>query len=118
MKVLNSNLHLQDLNNIFSQAPVNIRIIRAEDYIIDFANEYYLNVVGKNKDIIGKPLFEIFPELVIQGIKPIIDQVFETGTPYFGKEFPVDILKTMYQKNTILILLIRHYEKQMVLLPN
>ena len=93
MKVLNSNLHLQDLNNIFSQAPVNIRIIRAEDYIIDFANEYYLNVVGKNKDIIGKPLFEIFPELVIQGIKPIIDQVFETGTPYFGKEFPVDIFK-------------------------
>ena len=87
------DLPLQELNNIFSQAPVTIRIIRAENYIVEFANEYYLKIVGKSADIIGKPLFETFPELITQGIKPLIDKVFETGVPYFGKEFPVDIFK-------------------------
>lgn len=87
------DLHLQKLNNIFSQTPVTIRIIRVENYIVEFANEYYLKIVGKSKDIIGKPLFETFPELITQGIKSIIDKVFETGNPYFGKEFPVDIFK-------------------------
>ena len=93
MTVLDSKIHLQELNNIFAQAPVTIRIIRAENYIVEFANEYYLKIVGKSADIIGKPLFETFPELITQGIKSIIDTVFETGIPYFGKDFPVDIFK-------------------------
>ena len=93
MNVLGSKIHLQELNNIFEQAPVTIRIIRAENYIVEFANEYYLKIVGKSADIIGKPLFETFPELITQGIKPLIDNVFKTGIPYFGREFPVDIFK-------------------------
>ena len=93
MNVLGSKIHLQELNNIFEQAPVTIRIIRAENYIIEFANEHYLKIVGKSADIIGKPLFETFPELITQGIKPLIDNVFKTGIPYFGREFPVDIFK-------------------------
>ena len=51
------DLHLQKLNNIFSQTPVTIRIIRVENYIVEFANEYYLKIVGKSKDIIGKPFY-------------------------------------------------------------
>lgn len=95
------DLHLQKLNNIFSQAPVTIRIVRAESYIVEFAYEYCLKIVGKSTDIIGKPLFETFPELITQGIKSIIDKVFETNIPYFGKEFPVDIFKNNISK--------RHY---------
>lgn len=93
MNVLESNIYLEELNNVFSQAPVSIRIIRAEDYIVEFANDYYLDLVNKEADIIGKPLFEIFPELISQGLKTIIDNVFATGIPYVGKEFPLTTIK-------------------------
>ena len=98
MNVSESNLYLEKLNNVFSQAPVTIRIINAKDYVIEFANDYYLEIVGKDKAIIGKSLFETFPELITQGFKTIIDKVFETGVPYFGKEFPVDIIKNNVSK--------------------
>ena len=94
MNLLESNPYLEELNTIFSQAPVSIQIINAEDYIIDFANDSYLNLVDKKANIIGKPLFEIFPELISQGIKTIIDKVIKTGTPYVGKEFPLTIIKS------------------------
>ena len=93
MNVLASNTYLEDLNNVFSQAPMSIKIIRAKDYIVEYANKHYLNLVDKKVDIIGKPLFETFPELSPQGIKTIIDKVFETGESYIGKEFPLTIIR-------------------------
>ena len=93
MNISKSNTYSTELDNLFSQAPVTIRIIRARDYIVEFANEHYLDLVDKKTDIIGKSLFETFPELINQGLKTIIDQVFETGVPYIGKEFPLEIVK-------------------------
>ena len=93
MNISESKIYLEELNNIFSQAPMTVRIISAKDYIVEFANDYYLELVGKNADIIGKPLFETFPELISQGLKKIIDNVFATGIPYIGKEFPLLIIK-------------------------
>ena len=91
MDLSESNIHAQELTNLFSQAPVNIRIIRAKDYVVEFTNNYHSDPVGKKMDIVGKSLFEVFPELIHQGIKTIIDHVFETGVPYVGKEFPINI---------------------------
>lgn len=93
MNISESKKYLEELNNVFSQAPMTVRIISAKDYIVEFANDFYLDIVGKKSDIIGKSLFETFPELISQGIKEIIDNVFATGVPYIGKEFPLYIIK-------------------------
>ena len=66
MNISESKIYLEELNNIFSQAPMTVRIISAKDYIVEFANDYYLELVGKNADIIGKPLFETFPEVAFR----------------------------------------------------
>jgi PAS domain S-box-containing protein len=75
-----------NLDIIFAQAPVSIRIIARENYTIEYANDYYLHPVDKEKTIMGKPLFEVFPELISQGIKEIIDGVFATGKIFSGLE--------------------------------
>ena len=80
MKDSNKNNDLT--TNIFKQAPVAIVIFRGENFLIEFANEFYLQILGKSNHIIGKPLFESFPELKNQGLKEILDTVLQTGIPY------------------------------------
>jgi PAS domain S-box-containing protein len=68
--------------NIFKQAPVAIVIFRGAEFVIEFANDFYLQILGKSNNIIGKPLFESFPELKNQGLKEILDGIMKTGIPY------------------------------------
>jgi signal transduction histidine kinase/CheY-like chemotaxis protein len=67
--------------DILMQAPVAICIFRGDNYTLEFANDAYLHVLGRTRDIVGKPLFESFPELANQGIKALIDGVMESGLP-------------------------------------
>ncbi len=68
--------------NIFKQAPVAIVIFRGSNFLIEFANDFYLQILGKSNHIIGKPLFESFPELKNQGLKKILENILQTGIPY------------------------------------
>jgi PAS domain S-box-containing protein len=80
MKDSNKNNDLT--TNIFKQAPVAIVIFRGKDFVIEFANDFYLQILGKSDHIIGKPLFESFPELKNQGLKEILDGIMQTGIPF------------------------------------
>jgi PAS domain S-box-containing protein len=80
MKTLKYNNNLT--TNIFKQAPVAIVIFRGSQFLIEFANDFYLQILGKSEHIIGKPLFESFPELKDQGLKEILDGIMQTGIPY------------------------------------
>jgi PAS domain S-box-containing protein len=68
-----------DIYNAFMQSPVAIGILKGKDYRLEFANDFYLKILGKEKDIIGKPLLQSFPELKTQGISSFIDAVIESG---------------------------------------
>ena len=49
--------------NLLLQAPVAIMVLKGPDYVVELANASYLGTVEKNKDFIGRPLFESLPEL-------------------------------------------------------
>jgi PAS domain S-box-containing protein len=74
------------------QAPVGITIFRGgEDFIVEMANESYLELIGKKeKDIVGKPFFESVPE-VKAVVEPLLKKVLHTGVPYYGTEFEVQL---------------------------
>ena len=82
-----------DVYGIMMQSPVAMCIFRGNDYILEFANDFYLQVIGKEKNIVGKPLFESFPELKTQGIKGIIDEVMASGVPYTINEHEAHLIK-------------------------
>ena len=75
--------------NLIMQAPVAICIIRKEQYMVELANDAYLQLLQKGKEFINKPLFESMPELESQGFKKIIDDVLETGNPVSFNEMEV-----------------------------
>lgn len=69
-----------------------LAIFKGENYIIDVANHAIREVWGKGHDVIGKPLFELLPELKPQGIKELLDGVYNTGVPYHDKAAPVELV--------------------------
>lgn len=83
----------EHFRNLVTQAPVAICILKGVEYIVELANEYYLQLVDQQVGFIGKPLFESLPDWDTQGIKEILKSVMQTGTPYFGNELEIHIIK-------------------------
>ena len=68
-------------------------IFMGENHVIDIANKSIKEVWGKGEDVIGKPLLEILPELKDQGVKELLDHVYQTGESYHANEVPIKLIK-------------------------
>jgi len=71
--------------NIYSQAPSYMGILNGPNHVYELANELYLQLIDK-RDIIGKTVKEVLPELETQGIFEILDNVFKTGESFCANE--------------------------------
>jgi PAS domain S-box-containing protein len=79
--------------NVVRQAPLGITILRGSDYIVEMANETYLQLVGRTEEkFVGKQLFESLPE-VKDSVEELLYGVYSTGQPYHGYEFPIILHK-------------------------
>ncbi|HXH31798.1 MAG TPA: PAS domain-containing sensor histidine kinase [Bacteriovoracaceae bacterium] len=77
--------------NLFLQAPIAICMLEGPDHVYILENQAYFPLVG-NRNVVGKPIREALPELEGQGIYEILDHVYQTGEPYYGKELPVELI--------------------------
>jgi PAS domain S-box-containing protein len=73
------------LTDIFMRAPAFMATLRGPQHIFDLANPTYLQLVG-HRDIIGKSVAEALPEVVEQGYIQLLDQVYQTGEAFIGKD--------------------------------
>ena len=80
----------ENFDAIFSQAPAMICILRGPQHIFDRANENYMQIVG-NRDILGKSVREVLPELEGQGFYEMLDEVYSTGKAFIGNDIPVKL---------------------------
>ena len=79
--------------SIVKQAPLGIAIFRGPDFIVEMANEAYLQIVDRREsDFTGKPLFESLPE-VKETVAPLLTRVLTTGIPFNGTDFPVTLYR-------------------------
>jgi PAS domain S-box-containing protein len=86
---------LRESNNRFRsivrQAPVAMTILRGPHFMVEMANDAYLNLVNKaENDFVGKPLFESLPEAK-ESVASILDEVMRSGAPYHGLELAVPL---------------------------
>jgi PAS domain S-box-containing protein len=71
------------------QAPLGITILRGPEFIVELANENYLQLVDKTEEsFTGKPLFDSLPE-VREIVQPLLTQVMQSGEAFHASEFPV-----------------------------
>lgn len=101
-RLLEDNLEktIQDLrqtnhryHSLIHSSPQLIAILLGEDMIISVANEAIMETWGKGRDIYGKSLFEIMPEIVEQGFGMYLQQVYRTGIPFHANEMPVYLIR-------------------------
>ncbi|MBC7535340.1 MAG: PAS domain S-box protein, partial [Ferruginibacter sp.] len=81
-------------HNMIYSSPSLIAIFKGEDMIIDIANDAILESWGKGKDIIGKTLISVMPEIVEQGFEEMLLNVYKTGEPFHAIEMPVTLIKS------------------------
>ncbi|MFT3934012.1 MAG: PAS domain-containing protein [Chitinophagaceae bacterium] len=75
--------------NTVMQAPVGIVLLKGRDFIVEMANENYLQLVDKKEEgFIGRPLFDSLPE-VKDIVDPLLAGVLETGVPYYANALEV-----------------------------
>ncbi|WP_153800748.1 PAS domain-containing protein [Foetidibacter luteolus] len=81
----------EQFRGMIEQAPVGIAILSGPDFIVESANETYLQIVDKaEKGFVGEPLFAGLPE-VKESIEHLLRNVYNTGQSYQGMEFEVTL---------------------------
>ncbi|WP_202552441.1 sensor histidine kinase [Ginsengibacter hankyongi] len=89
-KVLEKAVELerQRFLDLYAQAPSCMGVIKGPTYVYELANPLYLQLIDK-KDIIGKTVKEVLPELESQGIFELLDGVYNTGETFSASEMLV-----------------------------
>lgn len=71
----------RQFRNMVMQSPVAITILRGDNFIIETANKVMLEkILGCNKEeVLGKPMFTIFPELADEEFLSLLEAVYKNG---------------------------------------
>lgn len=87
-KVRKNEVHLKE---VIDQAPIGITIFNGPNFIVESANEVYLQLVDRTEEsFVGRSLFESLPE-VENAVRPLLEKVWSTGIAYNGYEFEVPL---------------------------
>lgn len=81
------------LNQIFSESPSFMSFVRGPDFVFERVNDEYLKLVSR-RDILGKRVVDVFPEVEAQGFIKLLKQVYETKKPFVGSEVPLILENT------------------------
>ncbi|MES1214565.1 MAG: PAS domain S-box protein [Bacteroidota bacterium] len=75
------------------QSPIPMTIFRGNDFVIEIANtEMIRNIWSREeKDVIGKKVLDVFPELKTQKYPELLKNVLETGKTLREKESVADV---------------------------
>ena len=78
------------LLDFYNLSPACLAILKGPNHIHELTNCLYLKFLNK-KDILGKSILEVLPEMEKQGIIQLLDDVYRTGIPYIAKEMLIQI---------------------------
>ncbi|WMJ71866.1 PAS domain S-box protein [Cytophagaceae bacterium ABcell3] len=91
------------------KSPFAMGKLTGADYIIEIANPPFYDIWDKEaSEVIGKPLFIAFPQLIKQGYKEIMDDVIQSGVPFIGKEMPIEVSDIGKNKKVIYFDMVYH----------
>ncbi|PZX60262.1 hypothetical protein LV84_00534 [Algoriphagus ratkowskyi] len=79
---------------LLQQAPASIATFKGPNYVTDVVNENVLKLWGrKAEEVVNKPILEALPELKNQGIKQLLDDVYNTGNRFSASELPMQFIR-------------------------
>jgi PAS domain S-box-containing protein len=79
------------ITSLLMQAPAAIAVMRGPDYVFDFVNPLYEQMVDRTADeLLGQPGRIVLPQVTDGRMWPVLDRVYETGQPFSEREVAVD----------------------------
>ncbi len=97
---------LQNVYRLFDEVPFAVAVLKGEDLVIEFVNQYNLDIWQcKQADVIGRPLFEARPEMRASA-ELLHHEIYRTGKRFAVNEIAIDInnngkLQTRYFNSII-----------------
>ncbi|QKZ15802.1 PAS domain-containing protein [Spirosoma sp. KUDC1026] len=79
--------------NLFQSSPVANLVLLGEDMTVQTINEGMLQMLGRDRTIIGKPLMEAVPELQPTPLLERLRHVLNTGTMYHQPEEQISLVR-------------------------
>ncbi|HSK74233.1 MAG TPA: PAS domain S-box protein [Pyrinomonadaceae bacterium] len=76
------------LQYLFTKAPAFVATLRGPEHVFELTNPAYLQLIG-HRDVIGKTVREALPEVEGQGFFKLLDNVFQSGEAFTGREIRV-----------------------------
>jgi PAS domain S-box-containing protein len=73
---------------LFEQAPGFMAIVNGPDHVFEMVNEAYVRLVGP-REVVGRPVREVFPDLADQNFFGLLDHVFQSGKAVTGRARPL-----------------------------
>jgi PAS domain S-box-containing protein len=83
----------QRFYQLLMQSPAMVAVLSGPEHVFELANMKYMEAVGVQREILGKPVREALPEVKGQGLFELLDNVYKTGEPFVGNEIKVRINK-------------------------
>ncbi len=79
---------------LFHDAPSFVAVLRGEDNVFELVNPAYEQIIGRGRDVVGRPLFDALPEARGQEFDKYVARVRRTGEPLVFLELPVLLDRT------------------------
>ena len=78
---------------LMMESPFAFSVMKGKDLVVTLANDLTKEIWGKGKDVEGKTLIEILPEIIGQPFTDVMHKVLTTGIPVYLNEI---LTKLMY----------------------
>lgn len=80
--------------DIFENSPVAKLVLLGPEMKIDRINEYMLEILGKDRSVIGLSFFTAIPELMSPKLKKRLDNVFTSGETFYQLEEKISVIRS------------------------
>ena len=81
------------LANFFMQAPAGICILSGPELVFELVNPLYQQLFP-GRHLLGLPLLKAVPEVAGQAIEQVLNDVYQTGQTFEGKELLIPLART------------------------
>ncbi len=75
---------------LFTKAPSFVAVLNGPNHVFEMTNPAYLKLIG-HRDVVGKTVREALPEVISQGFISLLDNVYQTGEAYIGREVAIQL---------------------------
>ncbi|WP_426489978.1 PAS domain-containing protein [Hymenobacter sp. 102] len=86
-------LERENFYQIFEQTPACIVLLRGPEHRIEYHNQAYQRIFP-GRDMRGRTVAEVQPDVVAQRFTALLDTVFRTGETFTGRELPIELTQS------------------------